>query len=429
MMQLSESHACIRHAIIAFSETHEVYTEVKAASDGKFANLHYGKAIKEAIALSNSTTKNAVEVALAACVLFSGVESLRGHYRSSLEHLSSGLRIIHEERNNNLESRISCTPPNVLLSLFLLLDSQMMDVGGTEYGRGRVMVNEILPPVPASFSSPEDASMSLEAIFNLSMHFLCRVDEVAVHRDLPADLYENINVEKAAFRRTHAAWEAAFNAMIEEMIQKNPQRQVTEEPAVSSLKLTSKSLHIMLGVDFHNSEVDFDRFLPTFAEIVTEAETFLAGTPTVTKTFSMARGCVGPLFFAAIRCRDSVVRHNAQALLAKCQRREGLWDSGMTAVIAREIIAVEEANALTPSTIMSTSNSSGVHDRMEGLMDEDEGRPSYRATQIPEDMRVKCIDPTYGLEEMHASISTEYAVPIKTETGWVDSNPYYPLLT
>jgi hypothetical protein len=60
-------------------------------------------------------------------------------------------------------------------------------------------------------------------------------------------------------------------------------------------------------------------------------------------TFSMDLGIVAPLFVVATKCRVPTLRRQAIELLRGCSRREGMWDSELTARIAHWVMTLEES--------------------------------------------------------------------------------------
>lgn len=56
----------------------------------------------------------------------------------------------------------------------------------------------------------------------------------------------------------------------------------------------------------------------------------------------MDLGCLVPLYYVATKCRFRSLRHRAVALLDTVFHREGLWDSRITALVARKVVELEE---------------------------------------------------------------------------------------
>lgn len=61
--------------------------------------------------------------------------------------------------------------------------------------------------------------------------------------------------------------------------------------------------------------------------------------------FTVAMDIVSPLFLISARCRDSNLRRRALAMLKICGRKEGIWDSYLSAKVAEKIIELEESGA------------------------------------------------------------------------------------
>jgi hypothetical protein len=90
------------------------------------------------------------------------------------------------------------------------------------------------------------------------------------------------------------------------------------------------------------------------------------------KLFSIDLGIIAPLYILVSRCRDPAIRRRGLQLLASCNRREGIWDSTLTARVAERIIAIEEEGATS--------------------------HPVLYASQIPEYSRVRDLNTTFGVD-------------------------------
>ena len=58
-------------------------------------------------------------------------------------------------------------------------------------------------------------------------------------------------------------------------------------------------------------------------------------------TFSSGLGIITPLFLTAVRCRNYSIRRQALYLLSICNRKEGIWDSLITAKVVERVIELE----------------------------------------------------------------------------------------
>ena len=63
-------------------------------------------------------------------------------------------------------------------------------------------------------------------------------------------------------------------------------------------------------------------------------------------TFSLSLGLVTPLYMMTTRCRDPSIRRRALHLLQTCNRKEGIWDSRLSARVAQRVVEIEEAGAV-----------------------------------------------------------------------------------
>jgi len=61
-------------------------------------------------------------------------------------------------------------------------------------------------------------------------------------------------------------------------------------------------------------------------------------------TYSMSLGVIAPLFATAVRCRNPIIRRQALQILLMCNRKEGLWDSIISAKVAERVICIEETH-------------------------------------------------------------------------------------
>lgn len=59
-------------------------------------------------------------------------------------------------------------------------------------------------------------------------------------------------------------------------------------------------------------------------------------------TFSTDLGLIGPLYYTGVKCRIPAIREEAVALLKRCPRKEGMWDSAAAVNLVREFWELEE---------------------------------------------------------------------------------------
>jgi hypothetical protein len=101
-------------------------------------------------------------------------------------------------------------------------------------------------------------------------------------------------------------------------------------------------------------------------------------------SFCFSPGIVSPLYVTISRCRDGGLRRKALALMQRCKRREGLWDSDLAARLGQRVIEIEEQRAKELRGATFESSSAFDH-RVDVLT----------ANQVPNEARVRMIKPTF----------------------------------
>ncbi|KAH8173979.1 C6 zinc finger domain protein [Sarocladium implicatum] len=175
------------------------------------------------------------------------------------------------------------------------------------------------------------------------------------------------------FKEQLVAWALAFEPLFQSRHAPNFTRK--ERARVSALKLAHLTAKVISAVQFSSSEIVFDDHYGVFQSMVDLVMEFVqeeeaegaaicqnesafchhqrqlpadyisAGVFSpchIKPTFSMDQGIVAPLFVIATKCRVPVLRRQAIELLKGCGRREGMWDSELTARISHWIMTLEE---------------------------------------------------------------------------------------
>lgn len=413
---LSEHHTCVRFALIALASIHEDLTTAENPNPSTYALCQYGKAIQGVLDLCTSEHPQAVEVALATCILFACLENMRGFIRSCLTHLASGLNVLQEHRSKIDPTYHSAIPMQQLCFLLVQLDSQLIDIGGVEFGRAFRPYIESSKDTPQDLESLHMAMQDLEMLFNRVQWFGRDSDQIAAEQGISEEVLAPLYAKRQHLRSELQRWQLAYDRMIArgDLDQTKPDHQA----GMLALRLLSNALSIMLSLDIIATQVEFDLCLPTFQAIVADAEAFIALTanaqspksltpfsttptsdlsakstpqPPIFPTFTMTTGCVFPLYFTAARCRHSPTRHRALRLLQHCNRREGLWDSTLAGHIAARLVTLEESSATaatapaqhpspTAPQVDADNNSRGSTDG------------SRLEAPVPDDMRVRAVN-------------------------------------
>jgi len=175
------------------------------------------------------------------------------------------------------------------------------------------------------------------------------------------------------FKQEMEDWIAAFDPILHSRTAPGVSSQ--EKAGIAVLKMTTIMTQILFLMTFSDTEMQFDAFIPQFKQIVDLALEVIGdeerraaakrcpdpmfcrhqaghepdifggyeyATRHIKPSFSADLGIVPPLFVVATKCRDPLIRRQAIQLLRSSSRREGMWDSELTARIAMWITSIEE---------------------------------------------------------------------------------------
>lgn len=119
-----------------------------------------------------------------------------------------------------------------------------------------------------------------------------------------------------------------------------PDRDQNSTAVATVLKIQAQMNIINLAGMAFTSETRFDAFLSEFREITHLSS--LIHAQLITAPYRFDLGIIAPLYLVGSRCRDREVRGQAIDLLSSSAWREGIWDSGACAAIAKWLRSLEE---------------------------------------------------------------------------------------
>ncbi|KAH6636943.1 hypothetical protein F5144DRAFT_201585 [Chaetomium tenue] len=176
-----------------------------------------------------------------------------------------------------------------------------------------------------------------------------------------------------SFKKDIEAWSQAFDHILASRTAPGVSSQ--EKAAIAVLKMFQIMSKILFLMTFSDSEMHFDNFTPYFKgiidlalEVVGDEERRAAARRCpdgtfcrhqdrcepdifggheyaarhIKPSFSADLGIVPPLYVVATKCREPHIRRQAIQLLRSSARREGMWDSELTARIGIWIAETEE---------------------------------------------------------------------------------------
>jgi len=243
----------------------------------------------------------------------------------------------------------------------------------------------ILPTMPQVFLTFAEAHQYFTILFSVCSQYcqwLCPVD--------PSSSSPHIAAQAQAIQHCLFDWQASFD------------RSSLRRRSSEGLVLLTHATHMNIITHFYQTtqyETDWDQSLDLFTRLVEYAEEWMdltdpikvfigdtssgqaerapgpetlsvTGSPSSSyismdsdlatlhnlytrrqPTFTLATSIVTPIHFTAQRCRDPIIRRRALGILSACNIREGVFDSNAAAAIAREVIQLEEIDALALSLL------------------------------------------------------------------------------
>lgn len=247
------------------------------------------------------------------------------------------------------------------------------------------------PSPPHTFYSLRDARIAHDRLNERMVRFqesLSISPKEAFHLNAPKPWLGAI----ASFKQQLTQWAHAFKPILD--ARNAPQVGRRERAGIAALQMAHLNAIVISAIQFNNTEMAFDEYIPVFQSIVDmgleivreqeaqgakacraesglcphqrqkSPETLKAGifsAAHIKPTFSMDLGIVAPLYVVATKCRQPVLRRQAIELLSGSSRREGMWDSDLTARVGQWVMALEE-NEPSAHSGYGENASSGYHD-------------------------------------------------------------------
>ncbi|WPG99354.1 Hypothetical protein R9X50_00216800 [Acrodontium crateriforme] len=309
-----------------------------------FAISHYNKALS---LLSTHLKRQdaSVEVTLLACILFVGIEFLRGDSDPALKHFQAGMNIALASLAK-AETKSMMTTSVQRMREHMLPFFNRLELLSTLFGNDAPWTYpvELVESVPSVFMSLNEARNSLVHLMNLSLRFIRYVKYRKYDRRvLPDDLSR-----RDALLEKLAAWKSTFSLLM--LSGTLSSRDLNASKILLVHHIVSR---IWLDVSIFPEECAHDVHMPDFENMIKLAEDVRANSevPEQLKnrpsSFLFDMEVVSPLYFVAMKCRQPQLRRRTIALLRNMARREGLWDSKMAAAVAERSMEIEEEHLTT----------------------------------------------------------------------------------
>ena len=359
VLQMGHQEPAVMHAAITLSLFHEQYEATGTPVDlinaksclhpetNSLALQQYNKAINCLVRRASEDPSSHAFV-LITCLLFVCTEFIKGNAAAAISHIQSGLNILSKYQSPLCEEAPSTrkTPHFIgdnLTPMFSRLNILAMLFGtrSSSYFLPSGSSESLCRLVPDTLDSMTMARDSMMNTMNVSLNF--------VHTQLQVRYDPKVNhealAEQARLQDQLARWLKAFDSFERNFkfsFQKLEWREALQ------LRILHKTISVWLSTCMSPEECAFDPYIREFRTIISLAsileplDTDPCRNGHELPKFSFEMGTITSLYFAAVKCRDPIVRRDALARLVYSHRQEGLFDSPKMAIVAARVIALEE---------------------------------------------------------------------------------------
>ncbi|KAH7032992.1 uncharacterized protein B0I36DRAFT_240675 [Microdochium trichocladiopsis] len=352
---------------------------------------NYSYALKTMVTSTSQDTASQ-KTSLMATVLLACFDSFIGDHKQAIVQIQSGLGLLEklrEERRRAFLPRPEEPVDQDLIQMFtrLAIQAKSYDMAfhfpqpyvirltqsadGTSSTEGGSPVSTTSPIIPDTFTSLREARQAWDALCERMMRFTETMFSYTQGSSPMGILPESLKQYGLSFKGQIEAWAVAFEPIL--TTRTAPARTSQEKTGIAVLKMNQMMGQILFLMTFSDSEARFDAFNAYFQAIVSLATEVIgdeerraaakrcpderlchhashADSPGTTDytarhikpSFSADLGIIPPLFVVATKCRERRIRRAAIQLLGSSSRREGMWDSELSARIGTYIASVEE---------------------------------------------------------------------------------------
>ncbi|GAE00137.1 conserved hypothetical protein [Paecilomyces variotii No. 5] len=377
LFQTCQTEPAIWHAIITLSAVHRqefLHLDIQhdcarnAIDDQEqFMLRHYTKAIGHLRSHppdKNKNNRSSIHIALIACVVFVCLEYLRGRFRTAETHLQNGLKILSELRNPSSarDKRIIRLQPSPspsssqgdvedwIVEAFSKLYFQVVLLRQRHQDPCIVLEDSVTVTQIPRFRSLDEAWTPMERLLSKAL------DLTEQFRQDQDQNLSTLDSSQRLLQTELAQWFAAYEASKQELCRNHNE---DEEAAYQMLGAYHAMGTIMAqACRWPDDESVFDLYTDQFIAIIDRV--ILISKMRVARSKPQALpghghghghenrppiihiGWTPPLYYTALKCRVHRIRLQAIRLLESSSRREGIWDTSITACVARKVMRTEE---------------------------------------------------------------------------------------
>lgn len=281
--------------------------------------------------------------------------------------------------------------------------------------------------MPTTFRSLDEARVYLDLTMRRQMHFMGTITRTFIkYAFFPpedessltfGDVDDHQSMTDARMRKEciemykeSSRWSSAFEPFLDKL--DLPAVSNEEKITILTMNIAAVASRICSSGVLTGLETRYDVNIKQFRQVVEQCALLLAMQEVENAkydrrsqtgpsfVFSFELGVITPLSLTCIKCRDPRIRRDALDLLCKYPRREGVWDSVITAALSRWAISMEEG--------------------WEGLDDPWDGQ---KEIWLPENKRLRGVSVRYDL--MHKKVVISGLQWHAGEARWVMQSDDY----
>ncbi|GAP84596.1 putative Zn2 Cys6 DNA-binding protein [Rosellinia necatrix] len=374
VLQACAAEPAILHAALALGSAHQRESLEEGAARQSWVALdaqqgfmlrEYGKAIRSLQPHFSSRDGRSIQVALVVCALFTFFENLLGRYTTANAHLHSGLRLIAECYTcvgYSDDGTITVTAKKRgYVDDWIIESFTRLHVQAALLGQGLPDLYSRLPmfpiaPIPIIFQSANHAAHHMDRLMLDILQLADQgslLDNSGVDPAIPVALHER----QQALQRELDLWIEAYNAT-------EPDRCAGFSPVDGFYMKVLRGYHTMATIIINTCleparETMYDSCTADFIFLVEQLVAIWKAhvarpvwhlnpwTTEMPRRISHSvgdKGWIPLLYFIAVKCRVHRIRLQAVRLLSQTVHKEGVWDSKLVLIIAKEIIRTEEGD-------------------------------------------------------------------------------------
>ena len=401
---LVQQDSIVRHAVCALSTIHEQYLNAGPADQAciQYAIHYQQKAVREIVRLDEPT----FESLLSASVIFYSYASLFGEFDEATRHAVAGLKMVANQPAVRPSSSI--ITDEILLHIFLELRDQLCLANSEQFKMESITLSDRLKTMPCSLRTFEDI---LHHVQVLSFQVLDLFEFAETHHAtepwVRGSVSPILQPAYAAVVSKLAELRVALDAV--EKLSKH------QKEAYTTLRIFMISLNIdiqvfLYGEEAYDNFVDDNMMILELVEVLfsqqngarrrtpgicpdglssmpelgpggSNISTPSSSLPSCTKpmqanafpsmpgsspqlsSYVSALGIIPLLFEVATRTENNLLRDHALHILRHANRRDGIWDSRVTCILAERLIELTQQG----NSIAKGSPTGGVCDTIDVL--------------------------------------------------------------